>query len=179
MTTDPGLDDSSAYLAPPVGDGPDAWTAATADRHGTQQLLAVEEIDPPAAVAEALQLCNGQRVVVRRRLMFLDGHPVEIADSYYPAPLAAGTPLAENRKIKGGAPKAIAALGLVIAYADEAIVLDATATEDEAELLQTFTGTRVVRLFRIAYTGTDTPIEVTASVMLPAGRTLRHRLIVN
>lgn len=179
MASERGLDDSSAYLAPPPEGAPDAWTAAAGNGDTTQLLLGVEEIVPPESIAAALELSAAETVVVRSRLMLLDGKPVEIAKSYYPNLLAAGTPLAEDRKIKGGAPVALAALGLVVAYADETVDLDSRPLGEDALLLQVDEMTRVVRLFRTAYTETDTPIEVTASVMLPAGRKLQHRIAVS
>lgn len=171
-----GVDDSAAYLV--AHDGPDAWSAATADRRGTQRVLAVETVVPPRRIADALQLGAAERAVVRRRLMLLDDRPVEIANSWYPELLAHGTPLADPGKIKGGAPKAIAALGLALAYADEEVELEYTPTAEESELLKVPTDERVVRLFRTAYTDQDTPVEVTDSVMLPASRVLRHRIEV-
>lgn len=176
MSTAGNIDDSAAYLA--AGEGPDAWTAATAEQHGTQKLLDVETIDATERIAAALELGPGERVVVRRRLMLLDGRPVEIANSYYPALLAEGTPLADKAKIRGGAPRAIAELGMHVAYADEEVELDATLTFAEAALLEVAENVRVVRLFRTACTEIDTPVEVTESVMLPAGRVLRHRIAV-
>lgn len=171
-----GPDDSAAYLV--ARDGADAWSESTADRRGTQQLIGVETIEPPQRIAGALQLVDGEQAVVRRRLMLLDGKPVEIANSWYPEPLAHGTPLAELRKIKGGVPAALAALGLAPVYADEEVELQSTPTAEEAQLLQVSTEEWVVRLYRIAYTDQDAPVEVTDSVMLPAGRVLRHRIEV-
>ncbi|NUQ98334.1 MAG: UTRA domain-containing protein [Streptomyces sp.] len=176
MTSTHGADDSTAYLAP--REGSDAWSAATVDRRGTQQILGVETLAPPRRIGDALQLGQSERAVVRRRLMLLDGRPAEIANSWYPEILAAGTPLADDRKIKGGAPAAIARLGLALAYADEEVELESAATPEEAELLQAGPGQRVVRLFRTAYTREDMPVEVTDSVMLPAGRVLQHRIEV-
>ena len=176
MPIQSGPDDSAAYLTP--RSGPDAWSAATADRHGTQQILGVEVIGPPQRIADALQLGQHELAVVRRRLMLLGNGPVEIANSWYPEILAAGTPLADPRKIKGGAPAAIAALGLTLAYADEEVELESFPTAEESALLQVSADRHVVRLFRTAYTRDDLPIEVTDSVMLPAGRVLQHRIEV-
>ncbi|MDG4832174.1 UTRA domain-containing protein [Solwaraspora sp. WMMD1047] len=55
--------------------------------HGTQHLSEVGESTAPPEVVEAL---GDDRVVVRRRVMFLDDRPVELTDSYYPAQLAQG-----------------------------------------------------------------------------------------
>jgi len=162
-----------------AADDADAWTTATADQYGSQQLLGVETIDPTPRLATALRLGPSEQVVVRRRLMSLRGKPVEIANSYYPASLAAGTPLAEQAKIRGGAPRALEALGAKVAYADEDVELEASPSQAEAELLQISQATRVVRLFRTAYTATDLPVEVADSVIIPAGRKLRHRITVS
>ena len=43
--------------------------------------------------------------------MLFDDRPVEIATSYYPAEIAADTPLAERGRIRGGAIAALAASG--------------------------------------------------------------------
>jgi DNA-binding GntR family transcriptional regulator len=170
------VDDSESYLVP--ADGADAWTVATANRHGSQQLLGVEIVEPTPRLADALQLGPEGRAVVRRRLMLFGDTPVEIANSCYPELLAVGTPLADKAKIRGGAPRAVAALGFRVAYADEEVDLDSTLTPSEAALLKVGDDLRVVRLFRTAYTDADVPVEVTASVMIPAGRTLRHRIAV-
>ncbi len=68
-----------------------------------QRLSEVSTIGAPAEVALRLDVDEGAAVVVRRRLFLANGQPVAFCDSYYPADLAAGTPLAEFRKIKGGA----------------------------------------------------------------------------
>jgi GntR family transcriptional regulator len=171
--TNHGPDDSAAYLTPPPPGGVDPWTAAG----GTQQILEVAEIQPPRKVAEALGLKPGERVVLRRRLMFMKDKPVEIADTFYPIPIAAGTTLAEKRKIRGGAPALLVELGFVTAYGDEAIELEATPTDEEADLLQIATDRPVTRVFRPAYTSAGVPFEVAVSVMIPAGRVLRRRVI--
>ncbi|ACU71800.1 putative transcriptional regulator, GntR family [Catenulispora acidiphila DSM 44928] len=169
-------DDSAAYLA--ARSGPDAWSAATADRGGASRILAVETVKPPQRIADALQLGAAERAVVRRRLMLIEDKPVEIANSWYPELLAHGTPLADPKKIKGGAPAVIAALGLALAYADEEVELESAPNAEEAQLLQVPPDKRVARLFRTAYTGDDTPVEVTDSLMLPAGRVLQYRIEV-
>ena len=177
MASERGLDDSSAYLAPPPSGQPDAWTALGAGATA-QRLLSVESIAPPAAVATALQLGDNERAVVRCRLMLRDGLPVELADSYYPDRIADGTPLADARKIKGGAPAVLAEFGLTTAYADESIELESVPTPVEVELLGLDEGVYVARLFRTAFTADDVPFEVSASVFVRAGRVLRHRIVV-
>jgi DNA-binding GntR family transcriptional regulator len=175
-----GIDDSSAYLTPPTGGGPDAWTQTTAaaGQVGTNELLDVAEIAAPDAVAEALRLTVGEMVVVRRRLILIGGRPVELAVSHYPALIAAGTALAEPRKIRGGAPRVLLDLGYSADYADETLELESAATDAEAALLKVDAGARIVRMFRVAFTAIGDPFEVATAAMLPTGRTLRHRILV-
>lgn len=96
-----------------VAGGGDAWAAeaAEAGRRGTQRLLDARLAAATDEVRAALHLGPAEQVVCRSRLMLLDGVPVEIADSFYPASFAAGSPLAEPAKIRGGAVAALAALG--------------------------------------------------------------------
>lgn len=111
--TEPRASSSDRYIKPQADD---AWAsdAAAQGRKGTQQLLAVETMPATDEVREALTLQPGAHVVVRRRLIFADDQPVEIAESYYPASVAGGTPLAENSKIRGGAVRVLAEAGFTL-----------------------------------------------------------------
>lgn len=101
---------SNPYVTPQQGN---AWAneAAARRRRGTQQLLHVGSVDVEPNVIQALDLADGERAVVRRRLLLEDDQPVELADSYYPERIAGGTALAEHRKIKGGAVRVLGELG--------------------------------------------------------------------
>lgn len=84
---------SMPYLTPrPDGDS-DAWTAEAeaAGRRGAQRILHAGAADTPAEVARMLDLTSGESVIVRRRIIELDGEPTELTDTYYPADIAAGT----------------------------------------------------------------------------------------
>jgi GntR family transcriptional regulator len=111
---------SMGYISPPGGD---AWArdAARTGRVGTQRILGVAQIEASEDIRRALDLHPGEQVVVRRRLILADGQPVELADSIYPASIAAGTDLALDKKIKGGAIAVLAQLGQQIADAVERI----------------------------------------------------------
>lgn len=170
---------SATYLKPPDRDARDPWIESTAraGRVGTQQLLEVTEVDPPPAVAKALDLGADGRAVVRRRLILLDGRPVELADSYYPVDIAAGTPLAEHKKIKGGAPRVLAEQGHRPKTANE----DVTARLPEArerELLAIGEHEPVLTMIR-AIRSQIRPVEVTVMTMVAAGRRLHYELAVD
>jgi GntR family transcriptional regulator len=62
-------------------------------------------------VAEGLQLAAGAEVVVRQRRMYADNVPVQLATSYIPADIAAGTQIAEVDSGPGGIISRFAELG--------------------------------------------------------------------
>ncbi|MFG2088872.1 MULTISPECIES: GntR family transcriptional regulator [unclassified Spirillospora] len=75
------------------------------------ELLEVAEVASPTEVARALGLEAGDPVQLRHRLLRHGGRPVEVDWSYYPLELARGTGLAEQRRIRGGAPRVLEELG--------------------------------------------------------------------
>ena len=170
---------SAPYLSPRAPGQTDAWTDATsrAGRTGTQQIREVAETTPPPDVAAALRLPEGELAVVRRRTVLLDGKPIETADSWYPASIASATPLAQPRKIKGGAVTLLAGLGYVAREALDDISVRG-ATEPEAELLSLQVGAPVIVVFRTTVSEHDVPFEATVMVMVPEDRHLRYPLSV-
>jgi DNA-binding GntR family transcriptional regulator len=107
----------------------------------------------------------------------LNDRPVEIAESWYPSAIAQGTPLAEPRKIKGGAVSALAAMGYTPRHVREDVSAH-PATQDEAESLGLAEGEPVLVLFRTVLTANDEPFEATVMTMATEGRHLRYELTV-
>ncbi|MFI8323448.1 GntR family transcriptional regulator [Streptomyces sp. NPDC085529] len=176
MSGDAWISETAPYLAPREPGQGDAWTdeAARRGRRGGQRLLYAGEVEAPDAVRVALGLPAGERVVVRRRLILLDDRPVELADSYYPLSVAGGTPLAEPRKVPGGAVTLLKELG----YLGAEVVEDVSAglaTAGEREHLELPEGGAVLRLLRLTRTAAGAPMEASLMVM-PAGRHLTYRL---
>jgi GntR family transcriptional regulator len=165
---------STAYITPSSGD---AWgdEAASQGRQGTQRLAEVTTLRASAEVASALALPAGGEVVVRRRVVLLDGQPVELADSYYPSTLAAGTGLAEPRKIRGGAVALLANLGYVAADVDEEVSAR-QASAEERDALRLGDGEPVLVLTRRSATADGTPFEFTAMTMAASHRRLRYQM---
>lgn len=139
-------DSSEPYLRPQGGGAADAWTQAG----GSQQIIDAGAMVPPPDVAAALGLEPGALAVGRRRLISLDGRPFEVAASWWPASIADGTPLAEARRIKGGAVTLLAGMGYTVDRSVEEVWADA-APEEEARLLGIEPGAPVLMLFRTAY----------------------------
>jgi GntR family transcriptional regulator len=170
-------DVSAPYLTPRVDGQSDAWTEETArqGRQGTQELREVVEAVPPAEVARALGLPEGEPAVIRRRTMRLDGRPFELTDSYYRRAIAAGTPLAEPKKIKGGALAVLAEQGKRPRRIRED-VSTRPATDLERALLELDDSQWVLILFRATMAEDGTPIEVSVMTMVPANRRLTYEL---
>jgi DNA-binding GntR family transcriptional regulator len=169
---------SMPYVAPLAG-GAEAWAteAASHGQRGTQTLAHAGEVAAPQRIAEALGIEGGDTVVVRRRVILADGAPVELADSYYPASIASGTPLAEPHKIKGGAVRLVAELG----YATARVREDVTArmpSEGERAMLQMPTGEPVVVLERLSSTADGQPIQADIMITPASLRRLRYELKV-
>lgn len=89
MGTSDWVSTSMPYLTARGKGQPDAW-GAEAGKRGSQRIVHAGEVAAPAEVAEALGVAEGDAVVVRRRMMFFDGRPCELTDTYYPLDIAGG-----------------------------------------------------------------------------------------
>lgn len=167
------------YLKPRAEGQMDAWTEETRQRGvtGSSVLRDVAEELPPSDVAKALNLPPGGRVVVRRRTMLADDVPVELTDSYFPSSIAAGTMLAERRKVRGGAVAVLAELGCRPYHVQEDVEARMPSAA-ERDLLRLGDIQLVLTLFRISSTEDGTPVEVTTMTMRAEGRRLRYQLSV-
>lgn len=146
----PFVIDAAAYLAPTPG-------------RFRYRLLTVETVVPPADIADGLRLTSGATVIVRTRLLFHEDQPVELAASYYPAGIAAGSSLAKPAKIRGGAPQVLADLGFPQrTFVDRISARQPTVAE--AETLALPSGTPVIRQLRVVYSDDGRPVE--ASVLI-------------
>ncbi|MFD5422909.1 GntR family transcriptional regulator [Streptomyces sp. NPDC127069] len=161
---------SMPYLAPGAPGSADAWTeeARAAGRRGSQYIVRAGVTAAPEEVALMLGLPPGGTVVVRRRIIELDGEPTELTDTYYPADIAAGTALAGTAKIRGGAVTLLAALGHVGVRVVERVTARMPGSE-ECERLRLDEGEPVLQLARTTYDSADRAIQADVMVM-PAGR---------
>ncbi|WP_454857573.1 UTRA domain-containing protein [Promicromonospora soli] len=168
---------TSVSLPYVAGNAADAWAAeaSAAGGTGTQRLVNVAVHVADSEIAEALNLENERLVISRSRLMLLDDRPVELVDSHYPASIARGTRLAEERKVPGGAVGHLATLG----YPVRTVVEDVTArlaTEAEAETFGLVLPACVIELRRVILSDDDLPIEATRIVSPADGRRLRYEI---
>lgn len=166
MGTDRWEGSSSPYLSP----SGDTWKeeAATAGGIGGQRITFAGETIPPNDIAAHLGVPAGGPAVMRRRLVLLDGRAVEIADSYWPLNVAAGTALARPDKIRGGAVSLLADMGKQPSHVEEQVTARPQ-TREEQHALETQEGDWVLVLTRLIKDGTGRPYEV--SVMVAPART--------
>lgn len=168
---------SSSYLAPRDGTWP-LWRdeAAKLGMKGTEKLGKVRKVAAPDVVANALELQPGAPVVLRPRIMLLDDEPVQIVDSYYPAGLADGTPLASPTKIWGGAPAALAQLGHGPAESVEVVTAGMPNPEEDRLLGEIPPGIPVLRIVRTVLDSEGRPVEVCVMTMNADRHRLEYRL---
>lgn len=158
----------AAYKNPPADGGKYQWIAAAERKglSGRSELLAVKETVPPAAVREAFGLEKEGKALLRRQVLFLDDQPCELVEVFFPLELAQGTPIAEPRKIKGGAGRVLLEAGLPpLRCVDK--VAARWPTPEQAKALRMPTKLPVLRQFRVTYSVDDRPIQ--AEIMAKAG----------
>ncbi|CAM5406231.1 GntR family transcriptional regulator [Streptomyces avidinii] len=168
---------SMPYLTPRTSGDTDAWTeeAAAAGARGGQRILHAGVIEAPSAVAHMLGLSDRAAVAVRRRIIDRDGTPAELTDTYYPADIAADTPLAGTAKIRGGAVTLLAALGHVGVRAVENVTARMPSAEERAQL-RMGPGQPVLQLSRTTYDSANRPIQADVMVMPAERQQLRYEI---
>jgi GntR family transcriptional regulator len=127
--------------------------------------LRVERVIPPTRVAELLGIsANEVSAVVRERKMFVDDVPVQIATSYIPLDIAAGTAIEQEDSGPGGIISRFAELGHAQARITEHIEVRPPAAE-EATFLRMTEDQRVFDVTHVGWTSEDRAVEVALHVM--------------
>lgn len=176
MTSGDWVSTSSPYVAPRRDGQGDAWTEEASRRglRGSQRIVHAGEVPAPPEVAAGFGVSEGDTVVVRRRVMLLNGSPVELTDTYYPVGVARGTRLAETTKIPGGAVTLLASLGFETQQVHEEVYARLVSTA-EREALDLAHGDPVLCMTRVTEGGAG-PFQVDVSVFPAAGQRLRYDL---
>lgn len=158
----------ASHKNPPTDGGKYQWITVAEQKGltGKSELLAVEEVVPPAAVRETFGLGEEEKALLRRQVLYLDDQPCELVEVYFPLDLAHGTPIAENRKIRGGAGRVLLEAGYPpLRCVDK--VAARWPTPEQAKALRMPTKLPVLRQFRVTYSVDDKPIQ--AEIMAKAG----------
>ena len=132
-----------------------------------QRLLEVGVVRAPREVALRLDVNEGARVTVRRRLFLVNHEPVALCDSYYPVEMARGTALAKPERIPGGAYGLIEDRAGPIGRRLKRSVDDLVCrmpTPEEVKALELASGVHVVRILRTVYDSAGVAVEVQDTV---------------
>ena len=126
------------------------WERACAAQgiDGRTELVGIEHQGAPTDVATALGVAPGAPAVCRRRHMWARDQVAQIQEAWYPLKLVAGTPLAGDTKVAGGAYGALAAAGLTPVAADVTVTARPP-TLDERGILGLGAGSPVLVVDRV------------------------------
>jgi GntR family transcriptional regulator len=128
-------------------------------------ITATHHMQPPAWVADLLGVdANSASTVARVRRMLADDVPVQLATSYLPLEIAAGTRLEEIDTGPGGSKSRLAELGHAQAHITEEIEVR-TPTPEEVEALDMQEDQRVFEIAHIGRTEDGRAVEVTVHVL--------------
>lgn len=128
----------------------------------------------PADVREALAVDGSGTVLARRRRYLLDGHPVELADTYIPSTLAVGTAIEHPNTGPGGVYARLEEAGHRLGEFVENVGARMP-TPEERRRLALPGGTPVLTVRRVAYDTTGTPVETTHTVKAAPSYDLEYR----
>lgn len=157
---------SSAYTTSTGGGKRAVWSSELNRQglKGSQKIRFVGPMDPPEVVATALGLDDGAQTITRQRLMLLEGEPVQLADSHFPADIAEGTELAATGLIPGGVIAALERLGHAPARFLEQVSARMP-TADEVSLLHMGSGVPVLVHTRVTYDEGNRAVECDEHIM--------------
>jgi GntR family transcriptional regulator len=156
------------------------WDAdpGTVGRELTVDQVQVMTEDPPGDVANDLSLETGIRTVVRRRRYVLDGKPVLLSTSHFPADIASGTQIEQEDTGPGGAYARLADAGEPPAWFQE----DVTArmpSPDEVTQLQLSAGSPVLAIRRVVWGPAGRALEINNMVGDAGSYVLRYRWVAD
>jgi GntR family transcriptional regulator len=129
---------------------------------GRMTVVAVDRLAASPEVAALLDLDEGAPVVRRVRHALIDGRPVQLQRSYFPAALVDGTPLAEPAFLEAGTFATLRAIGRPPATISEEVTAGLP-TSEEFAVVGTGPVLRVVRVTRDASGAVLELLQVAAS----------------
>jgi DNA-binding GntR family transcriptional regulator len=136
-----------------------------------------EQVQAPVQVRRRLRLAAGAAVTVTRYLLSADGEPVQLATSYEPAELTAGTPVAvpEQGPLAGrGVIERMRSIGIEVSEVTEEVSVRPAARAESAALAMAV-GAVVLVVDRVHLAAGLAAVECT-EIVVPADRyRLRYR----
>ncbi|WP_030990045.1 GntR family transcriptional regulator [Streptomyces sp. NRRL WC-3744] len=140
------------------GAGKSIWSADE-DRPLTVDQVSVQEVVPPAHIAEMLDLNAGETACARSRRFVLDGRPVMLATSYLPYALVEGSAITQADTGPGGTYARLADLGHgPVRFREE--IRGRLPTAEEAATLGMSPERPVLKMCRTAFDAHQRVVEV-------------------
>lgn len=145
------------------GEGRSIWSADMQGRPSDAEVEVIE-IEAPERIAGSLGIATGDPVWRRSRLYYADGRPVQMATSYFPAGLVAGSAITQPNPGPGGVYARLLDLGHPPARFREE-VRARMPLQEETRALKLAAGIPVIHIFRIAFEEDGTPLEVNEMIL--------------
>lgn len=142
------------------GSGKSVWDAET---EGREYATDSGRVSRGAAPEDAERFLETDDVWIRERRHLVDGAPVMLSVSYYPADIVDGSQITEADTGPGGSPARLAELGHAPSGNGERIRLRRP-TADERKRLQLPRGTQVADIVRVSRDADGRTVEVTEMV---------------
>ncbi|GII52503.1 GntR family transcriptional regulator [Planotetraspora thailandica] len=152
------------------GQGRAIWDSDTRGRPYTVDEVRIERVPASEQVA---RLLDSDEVWVRRRRYSVDGRPVQLAVSHFPADLVEGTAVTLPDTGPGGAYARLGDLGYSPVHFTEE-VRARMPQPSEARLLDMPPGTPLIVVARIAYAGGGVPVEFNEMTLDAASYVLQY-----
>lgn len=154
------------------------WDAdpGTVGRELTVDQVQVTTETPPGDIANDLNAETGTRTVVRRRRYVLDGKPVLLSTSYFPADIASGTQIEQEDTGPGGAYARLADAGEPPAWFQEDVTARMPSPEEVTQL-RLSAGSPVLAIRRVVWGPTGRALEVNSMVGDAGSYVLRYRWV--
>jgi len=140
----------------------------TSEGREPSQTIEVSLIKAPAEIAQRLEVNEGELVVARRRVRFINGEPVNTNDSHFPLDVVRDSEIMSPADIPRGTNQVLADLGFPQARAIDEF-FTRMPTPGEAQRLSLGAGTPVVLHIVTGYTESGRPVRCTSNI-LPGDR---------
>jgi GntR family transcriptional regulator len=167
-------DTKKRYAAREQGTGAGEVEVRSLNLQSRTEYREIGRVTPTERVAAVLHLPQDEETLVRRRVLYANDEPTQIADSYYPWSIAKDSKaLLKEDAGKGGSYSRLADLGHAPArFTEDVNVRMPTDAEQRTLDLE---GTQpVFEIWHVAYTAEDRPVEVCVHVMPGHLWTLRY-----
>jgi GntR family transcriptional regulator len=128
------------------------------------ELVEVGPVRPSDEIVKRLRLDPGEQALIRRRRMYANDEPMQLATSYLPGSLAEGTPMAERDTGPGGICSRLADVGHGPVRFTEDVSIRMP-TPEEAEFLRLTPPQPVFFLVRVAFDANGRPVETCEHTM--------------